>query len=78
MAYYIDNEVEEILELEPCNIDKIGSKYKEYFKEYKLDKYYCLNKVNHTLKAYIYLNYFNGQKKYKCRIIFNKAEFSKK
>ena len=53
VAYYIDNEVEEILELEPCNIDKIGSKYKEYFKEYKLDKYYCLNKVNYTLKAYI-------------------------
>ena len=53
VAYYKDNEIEEILELGPCNIDKIGSKYKEYFKEYKLDKYYCLNEVNHTLKAYI-------------------------
>ena len=53
VAYYKDNEVEEILELGPCSIDKIGSKYKKYFKEYKLDKYYCLNEVNHTFKAYM-------------------------
>ena len=53
VAYYKDNEIEEIIELGPCNIDKIGSKYKTYFKEYKLDKYYCLNKVNHTFKAYM-------------------------
>jgi len=53
VAYYKENEVKEILKLGPCNIDKVGSKYQKYFKEYKLDKYYCLNEVNHTLKAYM-------------------------
>ena len=30
LAYFIDDETKEI-ELEPCNIDKIGSNYKKYF-----------------------------------------------
>ena len=52
VAYFKDDEMEEI-ELEPCSIDKIGSKYKQFFEESKLNKYYCLNKVNHTLRAYM-------------------------
>ena len=52
VAYFKDDEIEEI-ELEPCSIDKIGSKYKQFFEESKLNKYYCLNKVNHTLRAYM-------------------------
>ncbi len=52
VAYFRDEEVEEI-EIEPCNIDKIGSKYKKFYKEFQLDNYYCLNKVNHTLRAYM-------------------------
>ena len=52
VAYFRDEEVEEI-EIEPCNIDKIGSKYKKFYKEFQLDNYYCLNKVDHTLRAYM-------------------------
>ena len=52
VAYFKDDEIEEI-ELGPCSIDKIGSKYKQFFEESKLNKYYCLNKVNHTLRAYM-------------------------
>ena len=52
VAYFRDDEIEEI-ELEPCSIDKIGSKYKQFFDESQLDKYYCLNYVNHTLRAYM-------------------------
>ena len=50
-AYFIDEETEKI-ELEKCNIDKIGSKYKKFFKDVKLDNYYCLSKVNYTLISY--------------------------
>ena len=52
VAYFRDDEIEEI-KLEPCSIDKIGSKYKQFFDESQLDKYYCLNYVNHTLRAYM-------------------------
>ena len=52
VAYFKDEEVEEI-EIETCNIDKIGSRYKKFYKDSQLDKYYCLNKVNHTLRAYM-------------------------
>ena len=52
LAYFKDDEIKEI-ELEPCSIDKIGSKYKQFFEESKIDKYYCLNKVNQTLRAYM-------------------------
>ena len=52
VAYFRDEEEEEI-KVELCNIDKIGSKYKKFYEESQLDKYYCLNKVNHTLKAYM-------------------------
>ena len=52
VAYFKDEEVEEI-EVEPCNIDKIGSKYKKFLDESQLNNYYCLNKVNHTLRAYM-------------------------
>ena len=52
VAYFKDEEVEEI-EIEPCNIDKIGSKYKKFLDESQLNNYYCLNKVNHTLRAYM-------------------------
>ena len=53
VAYFKDNEIEQSLELGPCNINKIGSKYKKFFVDSPLDKYYCFNEVNHTLKAYM-------------------------
>ena len=53
VAYFKDNEIEKSLELGPCNINKIGSKYKKFFVDSPLDKYYCFNEVNHTLKAYM-------------------------
>ena len=56
VANFKDNE-EENIEVEPCNINKIGSKYKNLFEDYNLNKYYCLSKVNYTLIAY--MNSFN-------------------
>ena len=53
VAYFIDGEIKEIeeIKLERCNINKIGSKYKNYFADYELEKYYCLNQVNFTFKT---------------------------
>ena len=52
MAYFVERELEKI-EVEKCNIDKIGSKYRQFFTQTNLDNYYCLSKVNYTLLAYI-------------------------
>ena len=51
IAYFVDEEMEKI-EVERCNIDKIGSKYKKFFKDYELDNYYCLSKINYTFIFY--------------------------
>jgi len=52
-AYFSDEEIKEI-ELERCNLDKLGSKYKKLYKETDLiNNYYCLNRVNYTLKSYM-------------------------
>ena len=55
IALFKDDEMgkKEELELKPCSIDNIGSKYKKFFDESNLNKYYCLNKVNQTLRAYM-------------------------
>ena len=50
-AYYNDLEMEEI-KLEKCDINKIGSKYKNYFSDFNLDNYYCLSDVNYILRSY--------------------------
>ena len=68
-AYYIKevNNIkieEEELEIEICNIEKFGTKYKELFKEEPLKESYCLKNVNQTLEGYSYLarfSYFNLQ-----------------
>ena len=51
IAYFIDEEIEEI-QLERCNLEKIGSKYRSFFNGYQLDNYYCLKNVNYTFKSY--------------------------
>ena len=51
VAYFIDEEIEEI-QLERCNLEKIGSKYRSFFNDYQLDNYYCLKNVNYTFKSY--------------------------
>ena len=51
VAYFIDEEIEEI-QLERCNLEKIGSKYRSFFNGYQLDNYYCLKNVNYTFKSY--------------------------
>ena len=50
VAYFNDKGKKE-MQVEPCDINKIGTKYKQLFKESNLKNYYCLNKVNHTLRA---------------------------
>ena len=52
VAYFVEGELEKI-ELEKCNIDKIGSKYRKFFRETDFDNYYCLSNVNYTLLGYI-------------------------
>ena len=52
MAYFNEDDLERI-ELEKCNIDKIGSKYRQFFRETDLENYYCLSDVNYTFLGYI-------------------------
>ena len=52
------------LEIETCNIEKFGTKYRELFKDEPLNNSYCLKNVNQTLEGYSYLDrfsYFNLQ-----------------
>ena len=48
IAYFND----EILEMIPCSIDNIGSQYIELFDDPQLDKYYCIQHLDHNLIAY--------------------------
>ena len=48
-AFFNDEKVE----IKPCTIDKFGSHYKELFDWPDLDKYYCFQDFDFTLKAYV-------------------------
>ena len=50
-AYFNDEEIEEI-KIERCNIDMLGSKYKQFYTNSNLNNYYCLSKVNYTFISY--------------------------
>ena len=50
-AYYNANEMKE-LQLERCNIEKLGSKYKNLSGEYSLNDYYGLGNINYTITSY--------------------------
>ena len=50
-AYFNDEEIEEI-KIERCNIDMLGSKYKQFYNNSNLNNYYCLSKVNYTFISY--------------------------
>ena len=68
-AYYVskvrNEEIErDELEIEACNIEKFGTKYKELFKDESLNKSYCLKNVSQKLEGYSNLgrfSYFNLQ-----------------
>ena len=47
------------LEVEPCQLEKFGSKYRELFKEQPLQNLYCLKNVNFTLEGYANLDRFS-------------------
>ena len=47
MAYLMDGENGKI-KVEKCNIDMLGSKYKQFYNNSELNNYYCLSKVNYT------------------------------
>ena len=47
-AYFAENGLKQIL-LEPCNMDKIDSKYKNIFDIFYINKTYCLSNINYTL-----------------------------
>ena len=50
-AYYM-GEVKKEIKLERCQMNKIGSKYKNLFSGYDLNNYYCLDKVDYIFNAY--------------------------
>ena len=52
LAYFFDGEMQEI-EIERCNINKIGSKYRTFFQELELEKYYCLSNINYNFISYM-------------------------
>ena len=54
IVYFINDEtgITEEIETEKCSLDKVGSNYTKLFENQELDKYYCLKKINHTLKTY--------------------------
>ena len=41
------------IKAERCKMDHIPNKYKQYYEEYNLENYYCLEDVNKTLMAYL-------------------------
>ena len=44
---------EEIIEVKPCTLDKIGSNYKHLFdKDPYLENYFCLEKMDYSVIAY--------------------------
>ena len=51
-AYFIDEEMEEI-KIERCNINKINSKFRQYFQESNISNYYCLNNINYNFIPYM-------------------------
>ena len=50
-AYYNSDDMIE-LPLERCNIEKLGSKYKNLSSEYSLNDYYGLGNINYTITTY--------------------------
>ena len=40
-------------ELEPCKLENFGEKYRELFKEKKMDKMHCIPKLNETLRGHL-------------------------
>ena len=50
-AYYNEDDMKE-LPLERCNIEKLGSKYKNLIGDYSLNDYYALVNVNYTITTY--------------------------
>ena len=57
------------LEVETCKLEKFGSRYREIFKNQKLNNYYCIKNVNFTLEGYSNLERFSyiSLKFYPCK-----------
>ena len=47
------------LEVEVCDINKFGSRYREMFKDKPLDNLYCMKKVNGSLEGYANLDRYS-------------------
>ena len=48
------------LEVEVCDINKFGSRYREMFKDKPLDNLYCMKKVNGSLEGYANLDRYSS------------------
>jgi hypothetical protein len=54
------NDPPKILELEVCQLNKFGERYRDIFKDKHLDKLYCLKDVSQiTLEGYSHLDTYN-------------------
>jgi hypothetical protein len=49
----------QVIELEPCKLEKFGKNYQELFKDKPLETLYCLKDVNFTLEGYANLNVYS-------------------
>ena len=54
-AGFVEERVDE-LEVEVCDINKFGSRYRDLFKGNNLDNLYCMKKVNGSLEGYANLD----------------------
>ena len=50
---YFNGEEKQNINIEICDPNKINSKYKQYLKDYDINKFYCLTDIDYTFKPYI-------------------------
>ena len=50
---YFNGEEKQDIKIEICDSNKINSKYKQYLKDYDINKFYCLTDIDYTFKPYI-------------------------
>ena len=51
VGFFFDGEYKDI-EIERCNMDKVGSNYKKFFSDSNISNYYCINDVDFIFKPY--------------------------
>ena len=53
VSYFNDEGTESSVDFEKCNLNKFSSKYKDIYKDFELDNYYCLQNINYDFTSYL-------------------------